>query len=321
MIASLSAEQRDIILDLGQLTLDVAGIFDPTPVADLTSAVVSVVRGAWSAAAISLVATVPFWGDLAKLGSLPRYVEIVERAIRAARQDRRFAAVLRPLLHALDDVLARVPLDAVSTSVQGAMRRLRRLIADYAPASANASARIDRLTEQLLQRVLGSTVNVAAVPRRNARTLVEFFAEHNVDGGDLERWAALARGVDLHALEPVQRQVYRKGTKFVQYVDTMNPKGVRVGQWMVRVRGAPPAGSLGISSRGRERRVFVLTEDRTFLVSRAQGTVDVWSHGLTKALRAPVLEDGKWVMKDAELVTGGADQYFLPQAWMFLKAE
>ena len=38
-IQALSPEARELLLDVGQFTLDIVGIFEPTPFADLTSGV------------------------------------------------------------------------------------------------------------------------------------------------------------------------------------------------------------------------------------------------------------------------------------------
>ena len=39
-IQALSPEARELLLDVGQFTLDIVGIFEPTPFADLTSGVI-----------------------------------------------------------------------------------------------------------------------------------------------------------------------------------------------------------------------------------------------------------------------------------------
>src|SRR5215510_10675508 len=61
----LNAEKGALLLDLGQTVLDIAGIFDPTPISDGISGVVSLFRGDWLGAGISVAAMIPYVGDLA----------------------------------------------------------------------------------------------------------------------------------------------------------------------------------------------------------------------------------------------------------------
>src|SRR5437870_1322049 len=97
-LQALSPEARELLLDVGQFTLDVVGIFEPTPFADVTSGVISLCRGEFVAGAISAIAIVPYVGDLAKLGKIPTYVRTIERTVQLARKDERFASLARPLL-------------------------------------------------------------------------------------------------------------------------------------------------------------------------------------------------------------------------------
>ncbi|MDP8930013.1 MAG: polymorphic toxin type 17 domain-containing protein [Actinomycetota bacterium] len=64
---TLQPEGALSIADLATLILDLAGIFDPTPVSDGASGVLSLFRGEWSQAGLSLAAAVPVVGDAGKL--------------------------------------------------------------------------------------------------------------------------------------------------------------------------------------------------------------------------------------------------------------
>ena len=105
----LSAEEQALLLDLGQLALDLIGILDPTPVADGTNAVISMGRGDWWGAGLSGVATIPYIGDLAKAGKLGRWGRTLHQAIDLARLRPAFAVRARPLLEQLAKLAARVP--------------------------------------------------------------------------------------------------------------------------------------------------------------------------------------------------------------------
>lgn len=102
-------EVRELSLDLLGLALDLAGIVDPTPTADAASALLSVARGDWFGAIISGVSMVPYVGDLAKAGKLPKYVKSVERAVALAKESEKVAAALAPAFRKLKQGLNLLP--------------------------------------------------------------------------------------------------------------------------------------------------------------------------------------------------------------------
>lgn len=100
---------RELSLDLLGLALDLAGIVDPTPTADAASALLSVARGDWFGAIISGVSMVPYVGDLAKAGKLPKYAKSVERAVELAKRSEKVAAALAPAFQRLKQGLNLLP--------------------------------------------------------------------------------------------------------------------------------------------------------------------------------------------------------------------
>jgi len=57
-------------LDIGQITLGLFGIVEPTPFADGTNVVISILHGNLLDAGLSAVSIVPYIGDMAKAGKL-----------------------------------------------------------------------------------------------------------------------------------------------------------------------------------------------------------------------------------------------------------
>ncbi|MFP3340524.1 hypothetical protein R0J91_21270, partial [Micrococcus sp. SIMBA_131] len=49
--------------DLAQAAADAAGIVDPTPISDAIGAGISIMRGDWLGAGLSLVSMIPYVGD------------------------------------------------------------------------------------------------------------------------------------------------------------------------------------------------------------------------------------------------------------------
>lgn len=77
----LSPEDKELLLDIGQISLDLIGIFEPTPFADGTNVVISILRGNLLDAGLSAVSIIPYIGDLAKAGRLGSWAATVETIV------------------------------------------------------------------------------------------------------------------------------------------------------------------------------------------------------------------------------------------------
>lgn len=137
--APLTLEQQVLIADVAQIALDIVGIVDPTPIADATNAAISVARSDWEGAGISLLGTVPFVGDVAKAGKLPRWLATVEKCVAQARGSRRIANLLRPLLTRVYYTLDCFPLTVMSESQREALSQLQRRIASIVGVEGRAA--------------------------------------------------------------------------------------------------------------------------------------------------------------------------------------
>lgn len=322
-LQSFTPEQRELLLDVGQLVLDVVGVVEPTPFADASNAVISIWRGQWGAAAISAVAIVPWVGDLAKLSRLPQAARVVERAVAAARADARFAAALTPLLQRLRGALDALPAGRVPAVVGDAIARLRRLLDGFLPRGVRTATRLDRLTEAMLVRIFGSARNVGALPRRNVRTVVEFLDRHKaykVEKDKLDEWAGLFKGIDLHAADEIVVTRFKPGDLVAEYVQKSEtrPGQWEIGQWMTLAQGAVSHRNVGLSDAGRVRKVFRVTQEVEVLKSTAAAAADHWTRAGAKPHMATAVVNGKASRVAAVHVAGGGDQYFLPGAWKYL---
>lgn len=274
-LQSLPPEQRELILDFTQLALDIAGIIEPTPFADLTNAAISLIREDWVGAAISVAgAALPYIGDLAKAAKIPKYLQKLDKAISIAKTNPKFAKLLNPILARLLYLIDRLPTEKLSkvfpdkssaeyvTKLRVSIEQMRTKIDDYLPPNARIMTRIDHLTDDLLVKLLGSTKNVGAMPRRNARIAAQFFEKYNVKNLDVNELGALMKGIDLHAVDAVAIESTKSGQKVAEYVNLMSKPTTRskpitidgqqyhyeVGQWLVKAQGAVGARNLGISS-------------------------------------------------------------------------
>jgi hypothetical protein len=140
--AGLADAQRELALDLTQMGLDVAGLFDPTPISDGANGIVSLFRGDWLGAGISAVSMIPYIGDAAKLGKLGKWGETVMNAVDLARRDSGFAQAVQPALQKISDAIGAAPqaaLDALPQSARDTLLGMKRQIdALSAPAARSA---------------------------------------------------------------------------------------------------------------------------------------------------------------------------------------
>lgn len=104
-MADAPPTQAGLILDLTQMTLDVIGIVEPTPFADITNTLISAGRGDALGAVLSAVGIIPYVGDLAKVGKLGKWAKTVSNAVELAAKNPEFLAKARPALEALQSAL------------------------------------------------------------------------------------------------------------------------------------------------------------------------------------------------------------------------
>ena len=127
--ATLSAEERELFLDLGQMALDLVGVVDPTPVSDGSNALISLGRGDWFGAGISSVSLLPYIGDVAKVGKLGRWAQTVQKAVALARKNARFAERARPALRRIANLLNELPARVLPQAVAPQIVKMKQELA------------------------------------------------------------------------------------------------------------------------------------------------------------------------------------------------
>lgn len=117
---------KDLSLDLAQIAIDIAGIVDPTPISDGANTIISVARGDWLGAGLSIVSMVPYVGDLAKAGKFPKYLKTVEKAVVIAQESADAAKIIRPLMVRIQQALDLLPANGGES-----LQQLRRAVAQF----------------------------------------------------------------------------------------------------------------------------------------------------------------------------------------------
>ena len=128
----------ELALDLTQMGLDVVGIFEPTPFADLTNTGISVVRGNWGDAALSVLGVVPYVGDLAKLGKIPKWIKAIDKISSAidkfkdvARYGGKGAEAVKEFVKKAKSVIDNLPIDKLPDALRDAVKSVKQKIDDF----------------------------------------------------------------------------------------------------------------------------------------------------------------------------------------------
>ena len=127
----LSDEKQALLLDVGQIALDIVGIFEPTPFADLTNTGISIARGNWLDAGLSALGVIPYLGDLGKLGKLPKLARTIERVTDIAKLDPGFANQVRPALEKIRDAIHAAPIDSLPAPAREALESMRTKLDEF----------------------------------------------------------------------------------------------------------------------------------------------------------------------------------------------
>gem|GEM_PF-1609855 len=144
--SALGPADRELMLDVGQIALDVLGIFDPSPTSDGLNLGISLLRGNWLDAGISLVGMVPYIGDLAKAGKLGGWAVTIERVIDKAVTDSRFRAAVLPALDSIAAAISAAPAAVLGRLPEGVATKLGRIRDAVAGLEGRAVAATGRLT-------------------------------------------------------------------------------------------------------------------------------------------------------------------------------
>ncbi len=154
--ARLNEASRDssaLVADLGQLGLDIVGIFDPTPTADLINAGISAWRGDGWGAFLSTLSAVPYVGDLAKLGKLGKWAETITKAVDAAVNNPAARAMLEPSLRKISDLIGALPANAFNALPDSAKTALLEMKGKIDGMLGKAGSKVDDAAQAALNTV------------------------------------------------------------------------------------------------------------------------------------------------------------------------
>lgn len=154
--AARPIDSAKLTLDLTQMGLDLAGIADPSGVADGSNALISgaraigsAVSGNWSEAGghlvnggISVLGIAAGVGDLAKLGKFGKWADTIGDAMRAIADNPELRGVLEPGLRKVHELVSRIPqgaLDAAPASARESIQRMKAQLDEFFAAGGRTS--------------------------------------------------------------------------------------------------------------------------------------------------------------------------------------
>ncbi|HEY5809625.1 MAG TPA: DNA/RNA non-specific endonuclease [Povalibacter sp.] len=181
--ADTSAQERDLMLDLGQIGLSIAGVIDPTPVSDGIDGAISVGRGDWLGAGISVVSMIPYVGDLAKIGKLGKLLETVDTAVDLAKASPAFARAVKPVLQTIRDALHAAPLDSLPSVVREPLQKMASKIDELLNAGQVAASGT-RVAATVGRNTVTWTLDAAGRPAAAEATLKEAFTSASRSGAE-----------------------------------------------------------------------------------------------------------------------------------------
>lgn len=178
-------------LDLTQMGLDIVGIFEPTPFADGSNALISVGRSIGSAfsgewgdagghllnAGLSTAGILPGLGDLAKAGKIGKWAQTVADSVSAIAHNPALRETLEPGLRTIADAVDKIPqsaLDALPADAKASLESMKRQLDEFFSPSAPPASAVDDAAAAVVKRDQvvadgGTTGNWS--PELNARNL------------------------------------------------------------------------------------------------------------------------------------------------------
>lgn len=163
--ADLAKQKSDLALDLVQIGLSIAGIFDPTPISDGIDGLISLFRGDFLGAGISAVSMIPYIGDAAKLGKLGKFAETIAKAVDLAKADKAFAKTIEPALKKIGEALDKVPMDSLPKPAREALQSMKTKIDELFAATRSVATKVGRNDVKWTVDANGQTVKAEATLR------------------------------------------------------------------------------------------------------------------------------------------------------------
>lgn len=242
-LTGLTPEQKELVLDLTQVGLSVVGIFDPTGIADGADAVVSLGRGDYWGAGISALGIIPYLGDLAKIGKLPKLLKTIEKVVDVAKQSPAFAKVVEPLLKGLKAAIDKLPIDKLPNWAKEPIQSMKNKIDEYFGAGKTPNGveppktPKPRTEPPQVNKVEVDGVMLPATTKESVdNKLWTYLLDPNhIQGGPKAKWFKEALGFTRENMDDLAKQIVFDPAKAVKTAEI--PQGQKFNQ-VITIVGA-----------------------------------------------------------------------------------
>jgi predicted DNA-binding protein len=235
-LEGLTPEQKELVADLTQVGLSVVGIFDPTGIADGADAIISIGRGDYWGAGISALGIIPYLGDLAKVGKLPKLLKVVENVVSMAKTDARFAKVVTPLLSKLKGALDNLPVNKLPDWAKKPIESLKNKVDEFFSKGKILSG-VEPPKPPEIKKVKVNNVELPATTEMSVQNKLYTYLlnpEH-AEGGPKAKWFKEALGFTRDNMEDFAKQIKFDAAKAVKTGETQH--GIKYNQ-VIEILGA-----------------------------------------------------------------------------------
>lgn len=139
-----------VLTNLAQLTLDLAGIVDPTPTSDILSGLISAATGDWRGVLVSAAsAAVPYAGDALKATRVGKWLKTVAETAELAATNPAFKKAVSPALKTISDLIGKLPVSRVSRELDVALKSAKRQIDDVLGVGTKLAGKVATLSRRV----------------------------------------------------------------------------------------------------------------------------------------------------------------------------
>lgn len=214
-VTGLTHAQEELILDVGQIALDVVGIFEPTPFADGANTIISALRGDGWGALMSAAGIIPYLGDTAKLGKVGRWIDTAGRLATEAASNPAFRRAVAPTLERIASTLRSAPLDSLPAPLRDALTQLRTKVDEALGVRMQGNTLVLDANRGATATVGGRTVTIGDAPPQSTVGANGRLQVTDVEGNPVNVQRPV--NVDSTTLNPDGSTTYTRGTRSATY--------------------------------------------------------------------------------------------------------
>jgi HPt (histidine-containing phosphotransfer) domain-containing protein/aspartate carbamoyltransferase regulatory subunit len=160
----LKITQRELVFELGQTVIDVAGIIDPTPISDSISAVMSLSKRDYVGAALSMASIIPYIGD-----ALGKPIKEVHNAQKIAQLEQKIEGLLKQLKELAHERLEKAAENAMEAVAKGRATLIEKIDKGHSLLRHGPDLTDNQLVRRLKEGIAPDGSIAAQVPRGSTR--------------------------------------------------------------------------------------------------------------------------------------------------------